>query len=35
MSIVDVVKQRFTSKAYDASRKLSEEQQQQILDILR
>ncbi|WP_029685883.1 oxygen-insensitive NAD(P)H nitroreductase [Tatumella saanichensis] len=35
MSIVDVVKQRFTSKAYDASRKLSDEQQQQILDILR
>lgn len=35
MSIVDVVKQRFTTKAYDASRKLSEEQQQQLLDILR
>ena len=35
MSIVEVVKQRFTTKAYDASRKLTAQQEQELFDILR
>ncbi len=35
MNIVDIAKQRFTSKAYDSEKKLSAEQQQQLIDLLR
>lgn len=35
MNITDVVHQRFTSKAYDPSRKITPEQQQALLDLLR
>lgn len=35
MSISDVIRTRYASKAYDDSRKLSPEQEQQILDLLR
>lgn len=35
MNIVEVAKQRFTSKAYDSEKKLTPEQHQQLLDLLR
>ena len=35
MNIVEVAKQRFTTKAYDSEKKLTAEQHQQLLDLLR
>ncbi|WP_226570416.1 oxygen-insensitive NAD(P)H nitroreductase [Mangrovibacter yixingensis] len=35
MTIDQIVRKRYTSKAYDGSRKLTQEQQQQLLDVLR
>ncbi len=35
MNIVEVAKQRFTTKAYDSQKKLTAEQHQQLLDLLR
>ena len=35
MNIVEVAKQRYTTKAYDPQKKLAAEQQQQLLDLLR